>query len=188
MYYIDALYIIIALKPCAYQLTLTMCAGVIHIGCYRLSTVKLEMFEQTTEELSDSPITRTEPIRKCGTASLDRGNKYFSLAEGMCFSGSNHLSDYTGDGESRSCSDGLGNDLGGQFVIDVYQIDDVIAFQESSVACSACGKDFCSQLDPQTNWRLMCSVSSDRRVSPSLATIFLLLLVSCMLITVSMVL
>ena len=106
-----------------------------------------------TKDLSDNAMTQTEPIRKCGNALLSQGNTHFSLAEGMCFSGSNQISDYTGDGESRSCSDGRGKYHGGQFVIDVHQIDDAIAFHQSSVACMTCGKDYFSQAD----LRLTCS-------------------------------
>ena len=127
------------------------------------------MYEKLTEDLSDSATTRTEPIRKCGSASLSQGNTYFSLAEGMCFSGSNQISDYTGDGESRSCTNGRGNYFGGQFVIDVYQIDDVVAFQESSMACMTCGKDYCSQMDLQSDLRWTCSIiilSSSDHVLP----------------------
>ena len=125
-----------------------------------------------TRDLSDSPTSRTEPVRKCGTASLDQGNTYFSLGgEGICFSGSNQISDYIGGGESQSCSDGRGNYFGGQFVMDVYHIDDAIAFQDSSSACVACGKDYCSEPDLQSNWRLMCSVSSTHHTLPTVAII-----------------
>ena len=113
-------------------------SGVRHIGCYRLSHSRLKMYEKMTRDLSDSPTSRTctEPVRKCGTASLDQGSTYFSLGEGICFSGSNQIiSDYI----SQSCSGGRGNYFGGQFVIDVYHTDDAIAFQDSSTACVACG-------------------------------------------------
>ena len=33
-------------------------------------------------------------------------------------------------------------------MIDVYHIDDAIAFQDSSTGCVACGKDYCSEPDP----------------------------------------
>ena len=162
--------------------------GLTHIGCYRLTRVKLKVFEAMTEELSDSAMTRSEPVRKCGTASLSHGNTYFSLAEGMCFSGSNQIADYTGDGESSLCSGGRGSYIGGQFVIDVYRIDDPIAFQESSAACLSCGKDFCSQTDLQSVWRLMCSVSSADQSLPNHFLLFSLVLVSSVLIvTVSLV-
>ena len=39
-------------------------------------------------------------------------------------------------------------------MIDVYHIDDVIAFQDSSTACVTCGKDYCSEPDLQSNWSL----------------------------------
>ena len=150
-------------------------SGVKHIGCYRLSQFRLKMYEKLTADLSDSAMTRTEPIRKCGSASLSKGNTYFSLAEGMCFSGSNQISDYTGDGESRSCTDGRGNYFGGQFVIDVYQIDDAIAFQESSMACMTCGKDYCSQTNSQSDSRLTCSIiSSSDHVLPNICRLCLL--------------
>ena len=117
------------------------------------------MYEKMTRDFSDSPTSRTEPVRKCGTSSLDQGNTYFSIGEGICFSGSNQISDYIGGGESQSCSGGRGNYFGGQFVIDVYHIDDAIAFQDSSTACVACGKDYCSEPDLQSNWRLISMLS-----------------------------
>ena len=141
------------------------------------------MYEKMTTDLSDSPTSRTEPVRKCGTASLDQGNTYFSLAEGMCFGGSNQISDYIIGGESQLCSDGQGNYFGGQFAIDVYHIDDVIAFQDSSTACMTCGKDYCSEPELQSNWRLMCSVSSSHHILPTVSVICLLLLcVLCVLL------
>ena len=139
------------------------------------------MFEKMTTDLSDSPTSRTEPVRKCGSASLDQGNTYFSLGEGICFSGSNQISDYIGGGESQSCSDGRGNYFGGQFVIDVYHIDDVIAFQDSSTACVTCGKYYCSETDLQSNWRLMCSVSSSHHILPTVQSV-ILLFVLCVLL------
>lgn len=155
-------------------------SGVRHIGCYRLSHSRLKMYEKMTRDLSDSPTSSIEPVRKCGTSSLDQGNTYFSLGEGICFSGSNQISDYIGGGESQSCSSGRGNYFGGQFVIDVYHIDDAIAFQDSSTACVACGKDYCSEPDLQSNWRLMCSVSSTHHILPTVSVI--LFLVLCLLL------
>lgn len=129
------------------------------------------MYENMTKELSDSPIKRTEPVRKCGTAALDHGNMYFSLGEGMCFSGSNQISDYTEGGESRLCIDGRGSSTdAGQSAIDVYHIDDMTAFQDSSVACATLGKDFCSE---QRSW-----ISSSLHTLPSVSVIHLLFLVS----------
>lgn len=153
-----------------------------HIGCYRLPAYNLKVYEMMTEDLSDNAITRTEPIRKCGSASLSQGITYFSLADGMCFGGSNHIADYTVDGESTSCSEGRGNYLRGQFAIDVYQINDIMAFQDSSTACETCGKDYCSQPGLQYDWREMCSISRGHRlISTLLAPALLSLLVLLML-------
>ena len=157
--------------------SIAYCVGVSYIGCYRLPHSRLKMYEEMTKDLSDSADSRTEPVRKCGSASLSQGNRYFSLAEGMCFSGSNQISDYTGAGESSSCSGGHGNYFGGQFVIDVYHIDDVIAFQESSTACATCGKDYYSKPDLKSNWKLMCSISGSHHVLPALFTCLLIVLV-----------
>ena len=147
-----------------------MHTGVKHIGCYWLPIYKLKVYEMMTEELSDNAGTRTEPIRKCGSASLSQDHTYFSLADGMCFSGSNQITDYTVDGEATSCSEGRGNFLEGEFVSDVYQIDDIIAFQDSSRACVACGKDYCSQSSLQYDWREMCSLSGGQRLLSTLST------------------
>ena len=65
-------------------------------------------------------------------------------------------------------------------MIDVYHIDDVITFQDSSTACVTCGKDYCSEPDLQSNWRLMCSVSSTYHTLPSVSVV--LLLVLCVLL------
>ena len=56
------------------------------------------------------------------------------------------------------CSDGQGKYFGGQFVIDVYHIDDVIAFQDPSTA--TCGKEYRSEPDLQSSWRLIHNVLS----------------------------
>ena len=81
-------------------------------------------------------------------------------------------------------SDGRGNYFVGKLiVIDVYRIDNVIAFQDSSTACMAFGKDYCSEPELQTNWRLMCSVSSGHHILPTVSVICLLLLcVLCVLL------
>ena len=41
-------------------------SGVRHIGCYRLSHLRLKMYEKMTTDLSDSPTSRTEPVRSVG--------------------------------------------------------------------------------------------------------------------------
>lgn len=74
---------------------------------------------------------------------MDNGIMYFALAEGVCFGGSNKLDDFTGDGESGVCEDGLGKHIGGKFMIDVYHIDDVLTFQASSNAAESCGMNYC---------------------------------------------
>ena len=66
-------------------------------------------------------------------------------------------------------------------MIDVYRIDDVIAFQNSSPACMTCGKDYRSETDLQSNWKLMCSVSSSHHILPTMQTV-ILLFVLCVLL------
>ena len=100
--------------------------------------------------------------------------------KGICFSGSNQISDYIGGGESQLCSDERGSYFGGQFVINVYHIDDVVTFQDSSTARVTCGKDYCSEPDLQSNLRLMCSVSSSHHILPTVSVI--LFLVLCLLL------
>ena len=66
-------------------------------------------------------------------------------------------------------------------MIDVCHIDDVIAFQDSSTACVTYGKDYCSEPDLQSNWRLMCSVSSSHHILPTVQSM-ILLFVLCVLL------
>ena len=69
-------------------------------------------------------------------------------------------------------SDGRGNYFVGQLIaIDVYRIDDVISFQDSSTTCMTCGKDYCSEPELQSNWRLMRSVSSGHHILPTVSVI-----------------
>ena len=89
----------------------------------------------------------------------------------MCFSGSNQISDYTGDGQSRLCSDGHDKYHGGQLVIDVHQIDKAISVHQSSMACMTRGKDYFSQAD----LRLTCSVISSGDISLDICRPFLLI-------------
>ena len=119
-------------------------AGLTHVGCYRLSSLNLDLYEDTTPNLSDDPFNRTEPVRKCGTVVLKDGYTIFALGLGMCCGGSNNLEAYTSAGESIVCQEGSGGYFGGYIAIDVYMITDIQSFQDSATFSEACGKDFCT--------------------------------------------
>ena len=70
--------------------------GLQHGGCYYVPAYSSVLFflEGTTVDLSDNPLLREEPIRKCGTAAQELRLDTFAVSVGYCISGSNDLSDY----------------------------------------------------------------------------------------------
>ena len=122
---------------------LTCHAGLVHLGCYRLPNLTITLFESATELLSEDPSNRREPVKRCGSVARQGGHTHFALALGMCYSGSDNLADYTVAGESKACNKGRGNLADGYFSIDVYNITDSTAFQESVSASESCGPNFC---------------------------------------------
>ena len=122
---------------------LTCHVGLVHFGCYRLPNLTITLFESATELLSEDPSNRREPVKRCGSVARQGGHTHFALALGMCYSGSDNLADYTVAGESKACNKGRGNLADGYFSIDVYNITDSTAFQESVSASESCGPNFC---------------------------------------------
>ncbi len=55
----------------------------------------LYFLEGETKDLSDSPRSREEPVRKCGSAAQLLGYRFFAVTVGYCISGSNSDADYT---------------------------------------------------------------------------------------------
>ena len=105
--------------------------GLKHIGCYSLSSVSqsLKLLEGLTPELSDSAVTRTKPVDKCGLAALKFGYTAFGLVVGLCVSGSNNTSDYARF-EGHFCQNGKGGSFQGIFFMDVYEIGSPEAYSD----------------------------------------------------------
>ncbi len=55
----------------------------------------LYFLEGETEDLSDSPTSRDEPVRKCGSAAQLLGYQFFAVTVGYCISGSSSKAEYT---------------------------------------------------------------------------------------------
>ena len=72
-------------------------AGIQHEGCYFVPAYSSSLYflEGETQDLTDDPLTREEPVRKCGTAAQLLGYRYFAVTTGYCVSGSSNLTDYT---------------------------------------------------------------------------------------------
>ena len=102
----------------------------------------MEFLENSEEILADNPLNRTDPIRKCGQVALENKYKYFAVALGLCYSGSNALAEYTSGGHSQICTNGTGNYFG-SFSVDVYHILDSEKFKKSSAGIDSCGSDYC---------------------------------------------
>ena len=110
-------------------------SGLQHVGCYFVPPRSqfIGLLEGSTEDLSDDPVTRTNPIRKCGSAAQQRRFTYFAISVGYCISGSNRLSDYQYV-RSNLCQNGVGNYYRGYFLMDIYQIVNQGTFADSLVA------------------------------------------------------
>ena len=70
----------------------------------------LFFLEGTTEDLSDNPRERQDPIRKCGNAAQLYNFEVFALAVGFCISGSNNVREYQYI-ETDVCEGGIGEVL-----------------------------------------------------------------------------
>ena len=70
----------------------------------------LFFLEGTTAELTDNPLYREEPIRKCGTAAQLFGFNIFAVTVGYCISGSNDLENYQ-TVSSSLCQGGEGTSI-----------------------------------------------------------------------------
>lgn len=86
-----------------------------------LTSQSLKLLEGLTPEVSDSAVTRTKPVEKCGLAAVKLGYTVFGLIVGFCVSGSNNTSDYTRF-EGYFCEDGKGGSFQGTLFMDVYEI------------------------------------------------------------------
>ena len=110
-----------------------MYAGLAHVGCFYVPKFSnsLSLLEDTTEELMDDPLQRTDPIRKCGRAAQQQGYNYFAISVGYCISSSNSIHDYQYV-LSNLCNHGIGGYSGGYFVMDVYHITNMQLFKDSA--------------------------------------------------------
>lgn len=112
--------------------------GLQRVGCYFVSRFsrRIGLLEGQTLDLSDDPRTRQDPIRKCGTGAQDLNYQLFAVSVGYCISGSNRRSDYTST-ESNLCSNGVGALINGNFLMNVYEIQDPDAFRASVAEITA---------------------------------------------------
>ena len=94
------------------------------------SSATLKLLEGTDSEVLDDPFTRTEPIRKCGSASLRADHTVFGVTLGYCISGSSEITDYQ-TYKLDVCQEGVGRYYSGYFFMDVYSIFNVNNFQDS---------------------------------------------------------
>ena len=109
-----------------------------HVGCYLIGRFagNLGLLEGRTADLMDDPLTRTEPIRKCGVGAQQFGYRYFAISTGYCITGSNRRADYRRT-SSDICSNGVGGVINGNFAMDVYLIQDPTAFLNSVAEITA---------------------------------------------------
>ena len=107
--------------------------GLQHVGCYTVPRFSrsLALLEGLTEDLSDQPRNRIDPVRKCGQGAQQFRFTLFSVSANYCISGSNRLSDYQTE-DSTFCQDGVGAYRFGVFFMDVYQIVSNQDFQVSA--------------------------------------------------------
>ena len=107
--------------------------GLQHVGCYAVPRFSrsLALLEGLTDDLSDQPRNRIDPIRKCGQGAQTYRFSLFSVSANYCISGSNRLSDYQTT-TSNLCQDGVGAYRFGTFFMDVYQIVDTQDFRVSA--------------------------------------------------------
>ena len=80
--------------------------------------------EGTTSDLIGYPPSRERAVIKCGEAAQRLNYRYFGVANGYCYSGSNSLGDYQ-EIRSSGCRGGNGartNDDGRFYIIDLYEI------------------------------------------------------------------
>ena len=112
----------------------------------------LKLLENTIPELSDNPLTRTEPVAKCGLAATKQGYKYFGVATGYCISGSNNKEHYNNSKSYSpgSCNNGVGAVYykGGYsyYYMDVYKVTGASSFTAS--ADSAINLDSAATVPP----------------------------------------
>ena len=125
-----------------------------HIGCNLVpsGSTTLKLLENTTPELSDNPLTRTEPVAKCGLAATNQGYKYFGVSTGYCISGSNNKEHYNNSDSyyPGRCKDGVGAiHYRGRhtfYFMDVYEVTDASSFTAS--ADSAINPDSAATVPP----------------------------------------
>lgn len=112
--------------------------GLQRVGCYFVSRFsrRIGLLEGQTPDLSNDPLTRRDPIRKCGMGAQLFNYKLFAVSVGYCISGSNRRSDYRGTA-SNLCSNGVGGFINGNFLMDVYEIQDPEAFRDSVAQITA---------------------------------------------------
>lgn len=107
--------------------------GMEHKGCYFVPSYSntIRVIEGETEDLTDNPFQREDPIRKCGTSALSLGYNAFALTLGYCISGSSDPINYQTQSGINICRDGKGGYIYGYFFMDVYVVNDVQSFSDS---------------------------------------------------------
>lgn len=112
---------------------LSLSSGIVHHGCWYMdSRGRLGTLEGRNPDLTDDPLTRENPVSKCGLAAQTESFLFFGVTQGYCISGSNRLSDYQYV-RSGLCMDGKGGYSRGYFIMDVYEITSQQNFRDSVV-------------------------------------------------------
>ena len=115
-----------------------MHTGLQHIGCYYVPRFSnfLSLLEGRTPDVLDNPLTRQNPVRKCGKAAQTLRFNLFGVSLGYCISGSNRITDYQYV-RSALCADGNGGYSRGYYIMDVYEVVNVQSFSDSVQAVEA---------------------------------------------------
>lgn len=95
--------------------------GLEHVGCYYVPAYSTVLFfmEGLTSELTDDPLRREDPIRKCGSAAQMFGFDAFAVTVGYCISGSSDVEDYM-TYPSTLCQQGIGEGFDYSVSLSVY--------------------------------------------------------------------
>ena len=91
----------------------------------------LGLLEGQTEEVSDEPSARQQPVRKCAQAAQKLGYSLFAVSVNYCISGSSTVTDYRYV-RAGLCRDGVGGYYRGYFFMDVYRITSPEVFHDVS--------------------------------------------------------
>ena len=125
-----------SMQPVTVNISLSFAiAGLQDVGCYFVPRFSrsIGLLEGRTPSVLDDPLTRKNPILKCGLAAQEFNNyTVFAVSIGYCISGSNQPSDYRAGSRSNLCENSVGAVINGNFMMNVYKIQDPEAFRDSA--------------------------------------------------------